>query len=320
MDKLKGRFFVKKGTLWLLKDQCGKVVKDFGAIEAHTLLSVLVVEQDGLFGLIDLTGEWVLPCEYRNIVQPYNSGGSSGDKHEVLELTDQHDRLWLADRNGKIVTSRSYKEIASGGYSHDLHVNETWNGFADLCDSDEENRHQKFGLFDMVNVREILPAIYEPGVPDYGAIMGRFSTGIPVFHDEDGERRCKLIDAQGNDLIPFEKGFSSIGVPLHDDYLIDAMKNGKWGYINIHGTEKIPFRYDYASDFSFGCAIVGFSTDDGTFGQYGVIGHHGKLLIPFVFRYIVPDVWVEDGKVYAEGLSKDHEPLKMEAELPERQK
>ena len=63
MDKLKGRFFVKKGTHWLLKDQCGKVVKDFGAIEAHTLLSVLVVEQDGLFGLIDLTGEWALPCE-----------------------------------------------------------------------------------------------------------------------------------------------------------------------------------------------------------------------------------------------------------------
>ena len=315
MNKLKGFSFVKKGNSWLLKDQRKREVKNLGPIDATPLLSVLVVKQNDLYGLIDLTGEMVLPCEYKQICQPFHTSGASGEKHEVLELTDQNDRCWLADKNGKIVTSRGYKRICSGSYSHDLHINETWNGFADLFDSDDQDNHQRNGLFDMVNVKEILPAIYEPGVPDYGGIMGMFSTGIAVYHREENEVHCKLIDAQGNDLIPFEKGFSSIGIPLKDDYLIEAEKNGKWGYINIHGSEKIPFRYDYAGDFSYGCALVGFKTDDGTFYQYGVIGHHGKLLIPFVFRYQEPEIWVEEGRVVVKGYSKDDTPLEMSAEF-----
>ena len=291
--------FVKKGNSWRLIGPQGNVIKNFGPIDAYPLLSVLVVKQNELFGLIDLSGEMVQSCEYRNISQPFHT--TSDEPHEVLELETQDERFWLADKNGKIVTSRSYKRIACGSFSHDQHVNTTWNGFADLFDSDDQNQHQKFGLFDMVNVKEILPAIYEPGVSDYCEIMGMYSLGIPVYNWDEDEMHCKLINAQGEDLIPFEKGFSSIGTPQHDDYLISAVKDGKCGYVNIHGDVKIPFRYDAVCPFENGHAIVGFWSDDGTpYDKYGVIGHHDKLLIPFVFTE-EPTLYVQDGKLFAKG-------------------
>lgn len=305
-NTLEGRAFVKKGNSWRLTDSKGQVLKKFGDINAFQLLSVLVVKENGLYGLIDLTGERALPCEYRNIAQPFHSSGSSGKVHDVLELVDQNDRLWLADRNGKIVTSRSYKGIATGSYSHDQHVYETWNGMADLYDSDEQGNHQKSGLFDMINVREIIPAIYEPGVPDYCDFMGVYAVGIPVFHCEDGIKRCKLINAQGEELIPFEKGFSSIGIPHKFDYLIEAEKDGKWGYVNIEGAEKIPFKYDYAESFWEGFAIVGYNDTDGTGAHYGVIGHHNRIVIPFMFRF-PPQLELTDDGLAASGCDKDYQ-------------
>lgn len=44
-----------------------KSCKNFGIINAQTLLSVLVVDKNGLFGLINLDGEYVQPCEYLSI-------------------------------------------------------------------------------------------------------------------------------------------------------------------------------------------------------------------------------------------------------------
>lgn len=302
MAKLNDNIFKKNGESWRILDRRGRVVKSLGTIDAYPLLSVLVVKQNGLYGLIGMSGEIVQPCVYRNICQPFKTIG--GNLHEVLELTDLDDRLWLADKNGNIVTSRSYREIATGSYTHDLHVLHTWNGFADLFDYDDQYKHQKNGLFDMVNVREILPAIYEPGVPDFGDTMGIYSIGIPVFHREDGEMHCKLINAQGEDLIPFAKGFTSIGMPQRDEYLIEAERNGKWGYINIDGVEKIPFKYDYAGSFTDGYAIVGFKDTDGTGPHYGVIAHHNQIIIPFMFRF-PPKLEISEDAVLAVGDNKD---------------
>ena len=274
----------------------------------------MMVKKQELFGLIDKTGAMVLPCEYSYIGQPFHSGYDDSCRHEVLELIDQCDRHWLADKNGRIVTSRGYKEIGESDYMHDLYSNMSWNGFIGLFDVNEKGYYMS-GLFDMVNVREVVPAIYYPGAPSITEIRGVDSIGIRVVDYQDGEARCKLVSASGKDLIPFEEGFTYIGDPQSDDYLIVAERDGKMGYINIHGTVKIPFRYDSAGDFVDGCSVVGFATDDAIRYQYGVIGHHGKLLIPFVFGYEVPDVRVDDGKVIAEGLSKDHSPLRMEAEM-----
>ena len=328
MSELKGRSFQKTGNNWVLKNRTGKVIKQFGNTDAFPLLSVLVVKQNGLFGLIGLNGEMVLPCEYQNICQPFSPNYDGSHRHEVLLLTDQSGRDWLADRNGKIATSRGYTRIGDSSYSDDRFSTMSWNGFVGLFDQDDPNGMERSGLFDMIHVKEILPPIYTPGTPSIDNLAGVNSIGIPVYHSENGTPVCKLIDAQGEDLIPFRKGYSWIDIPQEHEYLIRAEKNGKWGYINIEGAEKIPFQYDYAERFFCGYAVVGiyngvgveptnptlntrvgpefrgYKDPTGAGTRYGVIDRHNKTIIPFIFQYD-PPIEITDEGVCAEGVGSD---------------
>ena len=284
MKKDNKRRFEQIGNKWIIREESGQKVVSLGAIDAFPLLSVLVVQKDGLYGLIDLNGELVQPIEFVEICQPFTGYGSGrkDEPHKVLLLETQDHRYWLADENGKMVTSRSYKTIGVSSYEHDRGSRETWNGFIELQEYGEDGRNVKSGLFDMVHVREVLPAIYAPGITDINDFRGMYATGIPVHDNSTGAMRCMLIDAKGKVLISFEEGFSNIGVPSddEDEYLIEAERDGKMGYINIHGAVKIPFRYDAAGPFENGMAVVGFLSKNGVDFEYGVIDHHGQWIEP----------------------------------------
>lgn len=263
------------------------------------ILCCSVVEENGLFGLVNSKGEQVQPCKYLNIHQ-----FSDRQDYEVIVLEDNAHNYWLADKNGCIVTTHSCSSIApsqyvasGGGCGRWRESGESRNGCIELYNEG------KNGLFDIVNVREIVPAIYSPGVPDIEETDGIYSPGIPVMHQENNCYMAKLVDPSGKELIPFECGYSWIGhVPIDSkEYLIAARKDGKYGYINIHGTEKIPFRYDFTGDFKDGYAVVGFlNTQDGVSKSLGVIDHHDRMMIPFKFGYI-EHVAVIEGRVFAEG-------------------
>ena len=273
------RAFVRCGKKWSIQKAGGKVVMSLGVIDAEPLLDVLVVKQNNLYGLMNKNGEMVQPCQYAHISQPFYGYYDDRHPHEVLLLMTQDERYLLTDKNGQIITSQSYNQIGIADPSTDRRSCMTWNGMIELYDCDKNGHHGKSGLFDMIHVREVLPAIYEPGVPDICQLGGIHAKGIPVFDKSEGETRCKLIDAEGRDLIPFEEGFSFIGVPKDgDEYLIPAKRGGKWGYINRYGSVKIKFHYDCALDFTNGKAVIGFITDG--IMKYGVIGHHDQLIVP----------------------------------------
>ena len=260
------------------------------------ILCCTVIEENGLFGLIDSKSEVVQPCRYLNIYK-----FSDNQDYDVIVLEDHTYEYWLADKNGRIVTTHGCSRIAPSQYvsssNYWRNSGKSWNGCIEL------NNEGKSGLFDLVNVRVIVPAIYSPGVPDIEDLDGIYSPGIPVIHEENGRCMAKLVDTSGKELIPFESGFSWIGrVPIDpQEYLIAARKDGKYGYINIHGTEKIPFRYDIAGDFKDGYAAVGFiSAQDGVTQSLGVIDRHDRMVIPFKFAYI-DKVAVIEGRVFAQG-------------------
>ena len=71
------------------------------------------------------------------------------------------------------------------------------------------------------------------------------------------------------------------------EYLIPAYKDGYFGYINVFGVVKIPFRYDWAEQFENGRAKVRYlakqdETDlyDYTTGRMNTvyIDHHGNVI------------------------------------------
>ncbi len=59
--------------------------------------------------------------------------------------------------------------------------------------------------------------------------------------------------------------------------LTPKKENSKWGYVDSNNKVVIPFKYDEASDFSYGLAAVKF------YGKWGFIGKNGKVIIPFKY-------------------------------------
>lgn len=288
------RYFVQQNNSWILKEPTGQVVKRFGNLDAYPLLDVLVVKQGELYGLINLDGEWAVPCQYKDVDHFLRHYHDDHCIYDAITLTTHDNKQWIADRNGHIVHSDYYDSIGSSNYCKDRYSCEAWNHFieVDRYVSDPTNPHstKRFcGLFDLLNMREVIPPIYSPGAPDINDIHGVYSSGIPIFHRENDTLKCKLIDAKGKELIPFEAGFEYISVPPRiddDEYLFSAMKNGKWGYINIYGTEKIPFKYDFASEFYDKQALVGFYNDDEDKSVYGIIDHHNNIIVPIKYHEV----------------------------------
>lgn len=305
-DNPQKRYFVRQNNSWILKEPICQVVKRFGNLDAYPLLDVLVVKQGKLYGLINLNGEWAVPCQYKEVEHSLQGFHNDSSVYDAITLTTPDNKQWIADRNGHVVHSDYYDCIGSSNYYKYRYSNEAWNHFIEVIRyiPDPTNpcvTNRYCGLFDLLNMREVIPPIYSPGAPDINDIYGIYSSGIPIFHRENDTLKCKLIDAQGKELIPFEAGFEHISVPPRiddDEYLFPAMKNGKWGYINIYGTEKIPFKYDDVSDFHEKFAIVGFCDEANDTAVYGIIDHYGNIKVPIKYQN-APSIYRENGIVYA---------------------
>ena len=59
--------------------------------------------------------------------------------------------------------------------------------------------------------------------------------------------------------------------------LYPVMKNGKWGFVNRKGKEKVPCVYAFVSSFTNGRAMV----TDGK--KYGIINERGKFVLPLEY-------------------------------------
>ena len=305
-DNLQKRYFVQHNNSWILKEPTEQVVKRFGNLDAYPLLDVLVVKQGELYGLINLDGEWAVPCQYKYVEHSLQQYHDASCIYDAITLTTPDNKQWIADKNGHIVHSDYYDSIGSSYYYIYRYSHEAWNHFIEVIrylpdptTPDETKRY--CGLFDLLNMREVIPPIYSPGAPDINDIYGVYSSGIPIFHRENDTLKCKLIDAQGKELIPFEAGLEYISVPPRiddDEYLFSAMKNGKWGFINIYGTEKIPFKYDYVSDFYEKFAIAGFCDEVNDTAIYGIIDHHNNIIVPIKYHE-APSLYRENGIIYA---------------------
>lgn len=72
--------------------------------------------------------------------------------------------------------------------------------------------------------------------------------GINCFTYRDKVEKLEAVDNE--DKIEYDENFFKYVTELEDkDLYINVQKDGKWGYINQNGENKIDFKYDYASCF-----------------------------------------------------------------------
>lgn len=174
-----------------------------------------IVKSEGKWGLIDLSGRFVVPPQYDEIKRLRNG----------LFVT-RRGKTWLAVNE---ITGQSLASTAAGSTIEELiSMNQT--------DLQPTNTGDKWGASDAKTGRRLIACLYDrPVAFGNDDICTNSRNGKPMLIDRKGrEIAIDKIDFEGGGAAFYQKSLCGF---------ID--RNGKW---------KIPPRFDEASDFTNGCA------------------------------------------------------------------
>ncbi len=208
---------------------------------------MLVENYSGDYGIIDSTGNVIVPCQYCCDANdsPMSRPGYKSIHHGYAYLQN-----YLFDKTGNIVL----KDVCSGLYE----------GLVMIC------RNDKYG-FVTLSGKVIIPPIYDAAmVPHEGMIaVGQYADKIV-----DSEKiKWGFINRLGKQIVPcvyskvesYSEGYSAVCKLFN--------KKHKWGYMDLSGKMISDFKYDtqdysrygeiYGNSFSGGLVVV-YKRDQGT--------------------------------------------------------
>ncbi len=216
------------------------------------------VKFDGKYGFIDNMGQVKVPIIYDEC------GFFSNGFVKVKK-----DGKWgFVNKEGKVIVPIKYDD--AGIF---------------LCERAAVKLNDKWGYVDTFG-KEIIPIQFDYVKKKYlgdfwdeHKFVGGYSV---VTKRENGGISQGLIDKNGNLVIPFYKFFV---LDHYSDGLImvlqPVIENGeevrRCGFVNLQGKIVIPFRYEYAGNFSEGFASVAMN------GKKGYINKTGKLVLPYKY-------------------------------------
>lgn len=235
-------------------------------------------------GVIDRTGNWVLPPEYS--LTSGQSGDWFGGKDEGIWLVNQWESSDLM----------GFFDIPSGTFSG-LKWHEVWHWCSDsrLIPVVESETYLA-GYADRSTGEVVIPCRY------YSVDPANFNDGVATVaqSDEDGMEITPwhLINEQG-EMIPLPEGYQS-------DYANDfscgriamVSPEGLWGFADQAGKLVIPAQFGYAYQFCEGFAEVTFLE-----GDSGYIDVEGNVLArgfanTFSFLNGYAEVWLSGHNAY----------------------
>ena len=200
---------------------------------------VAEVKKDDKWGLIDITGNEIIPCVYEsihpflftyNFIIPDNTIVVEEDNFILVQTNDLYGFI---DMSGAEITPCIYESIIR---------------FADLA---SVKKNEKWGIIDQTG-KEIVPCIYDL---IYGFI---FSEDLVTVKKDN---LWGFVDKSGNEVIHCKYDHPS----LFTEGLAAVIKNGKTGFINKVGEEVVPFIFDEAHSFSGGITAVKYQ------GKWGLL-------------------------------------------------
>ncbi|HEY5750788.1 MAG TPA: WG repeat-containing protein [Chryseolinea sp.] len=231
-------------------------------------------KQYGKYGYKDDHGNVIIPAKYDFI----------GDFYGRITRVKLNHRWGFVDQKGNLVTALKYDSADDYFRSTDR----AWVLF-----------HGKAGIIDGTGI-EVIPTLYD----DVG-----YAFNYDVDYIRNG-RKYGLISKAGVEIVSPQ--YDSM---TKDHYWrenrIGVMKNGKWGFIDLQGNVKVPFKYDAVDAFQEGHALVtlnakmGFINSEGvefvppvydratTFhryagavqrkGKWGFVNEKGEMFVDFIY-------------------------------------
>lgn len=243
------------------------------------------VETDGKWGLTDLSGEIMIPCEYEK-VSTYSNALALVKKDDLIYSVDaQNHRMYVLPEGSQAGGVGLRQQVTDfGNYANDrvpLYRNGIWQratGTFELGSMSFEafgmytdgyaaaKTGTKWGVIDLSDTW-MLPAEYDAVMMDelgrcygQGCVFAKKNGTVTLFADG------QLLPGKYDDAQPFQE----------DGYAAVQM-NGKWGFVDTAGVMQIDCQFDEARSFHQGLAAVRIGE------RWGYIKLDGEIAIEPVF-------------------------------------
>ena len=204
--------------------------------------NVLKVQKDGKFGLINLEGNEILPCEYDSI------GTIKGVENSLIVKKDSN--VGLVNNTGKVIIPVEYSEIEtiSKDYKDGYLVKNTDSKYGII--NSEGNVVLECKYDDIKKIKDDNNYIVkEDGTWKVVAEDGTTFLEGKVANAEDMDNGNVIIKEKGkysvintNTDVKIPADYSGIAYLFDDKYV--AIKDGKYGVININNEEIVSFKYE----------------------------------------------------------------------------
>lgn len=207
---------------------------------ANRMIGVRLNQKEGIF---DFKGQSLIPVSYDHI--NYNS------EHNIFKLK-KDGKYALTDRAFNIITDFEYDAIQFGDRS-------------------------EFAIFRKNQLRGILALDGKVMVPaKYQSILW---SGYDYFWTVNSKNNHGLIDKYGNVILPFVYQYVQ-QVHISDKLqLVTVKQNDKWGVVNTSNDIVVNFNYE---ELLFEKDYIRAAKE----GKKGVLNMDGTVKIPFIFDYI----------------------------------
>lgn len=209
--------------------------------------NVLKVEKNGKYGIIDLSGKELLPCEYDSI------SALEGVKNSLK--ISKEGKFGIANTEGKVIVTVEYTDIQGMGTDNK-------EGFI------VKSNDGKYGIVDFSN-NKILETKYDEVAKIYG-------NGFYVVKQNGNQL---LVDKDGIEVL--KSGFDEITAILKNtENGVIYKKNNKYGIIKTTGEVTLEASYDELKETKSGILIA--KKD----GKYGVIDLENNSKVEFKYNVI----------------------------------
>jgi tetratricopeptide (TPR) repeat protein len=261
----------------------------------------IVVNKDGMEGLIDSTGKEIIELKYSSLDFQYNGKiiAKLNNKYGVIKKNEEiiipfyYDKIEYNDKFSIVMKNGSYGVVDSiGNVIIPIQFEKIYqpDNITLIVES-----NGKYGVYDQSG-KMIAPNIYDE-------VGGFFDRNICSVKQND---KWGMIDKLGNVVIPIvynefwmnmidveasnKKKIESIKKDRNDSTtvsqveseLIPALYDNKWGVIDPLGNVIIPFEYYSSPRFIANGIFVVEQTEN----HYGCVNKKGEIITPFIYENI----------------------------------
>lgn len=241
-------------------------------------IAIIIDSIQGNVGVIDLSGNTVIPFEYNCSAIKINSEGKIKAK--------KNSKWGYFDKTGNIIIPFEFDSI--GDLVSDGVINAKKDGVWGTFDK-EGHIILPFQYFSMSDFIHGIAKASDSIQGQYGIIDLSGKTIIPFEFESidiqispDGKviakKYCRwaCFDNTGKIIVPFEFGASEI--EIYPDGKIKAKKDSRWGYFDKTGEIIVPFEFDFIGQFTDGKA------EAQKYGKRGTINSSGIEIVDKVIK------------------------------------